>query len=89
MSKSKTKDPQSIPFPVVESLSIPVKTTAEFPARLLTVQQAAAYLAASVWAIRRLLMRGEIPTIRVGKRYNVAREDLDAWVDARKAGGAA
>lgn len=53
--------------------------------RLLTVQECATYLGATVWAVRRLLMRGAIPTVQVGKRHNVAREDLDVWVNAERA----
>ena len=56
----------------------------ELPSRLLTVQQAAEYLSASVWAVRNLMTRGEFQYVRVGKRYNIAREELDAWVNANK-----
>jgi len=74
--------------PVVQSPTV----TAEATARLLTIQQAASYLAASPWAIRRLLMRRVLPYVKIGKRFNITREDLDTWVDAERAkkmGGAA
>src|SRR5207253_7629825 len=49
------------------------------------IQQAASYLAASPWAIRRLLMRRVLPYVKIGKRFNITREDLDTWVDAERA----
>ncbi len=67
--------------PVVQSPTV----TTEATARLLTIQQAASYLAASPWAIRRLLMRRVLPYVKVGKRFNITREDLDAWVDSERA----
>ena len=55
--------------------------------RLLTVQEAAVYLGATVWCMRRLILRREVPVVQVGKRQNVAREDLDGWINAHKRAG--
>lgn len=64
-----------------------LRTVAQSPEilpRLLTVQDAAKYLGATVWAVRRLFLRGEVPTIKIGKRHNVAREDLDRLIDLKR-----
>jgi excisionase family DNA binding protein len=61
-----------------------MQTTEQLPARLLTVEQAAAYLGATLWCMRRIILRKEVPVVQVGKRQNVAREDLDTWVAAHK-----
>lgn len=53
--------------------------------RLLDLADAAAYLGgAKVFFVRNLLWNGEIPFLRIGKRFCVAREDLDRWVDRNK-----
>jgi excisionase family DNA binding protein len=46
---------------------------------LLTVHEAARYLGATAWAIRRLIWSGNLPYTQVGKRFNVSREALDEW----------
>jgi excisionase family DNA binding protein len=49
---------------------------------LLTIPQAAMYLgAASEWAVRRLIYAGQLPYIKVGKRFNLRKADLDAWIE--------
>jgi excisionase family DNA binding protein len=49
---------------------------------LLTVQEAAVYLgAASEWAVRRLIYAGKLSYVKVGKRFNLRRADLDIWID--------
>jgi excisionase family DNA binding protein len=52
--------------------------------RLLTVSQAAAYLSTTVPAIRALKYSRELPFIRIGKRDNFDRKDLDTFIEARK-----
>jgi excisionase family DNA binding protein len=53
--------------------------------RLLDVRQAAQYLACSVHAIRQLQWSGAIPSLKIGKRIQFDRADLDRYVDAQKA----
>ena len=55
-------------------------------ARMLTVQQAATYLACSVFAIRSLGWSREIPSLKIGRRVLFDRTDLDRYVDLAKAG---
>ncbi len=46
---------------------------------LLDLKSAAKYLSASIWAVRRLVWRGELPYKRIGKRYVIPRQALDEW----------
>lgn len=61
-----------------------MKTANNPGARLLTLKEAAVYLGVSVWTIRRLVWRGEMPHVPVGKLVQLDRGDLDAWIDAKK-----
>jgi excisionase family DNA binding protein len=56
----------------------------KFEARLLTVSQAAAYLATTVWCMRSLAWKKEVPTVRLGKRLLFDRADLDKLIAAKK-----
>ncbi len=52
--------------------------------RLLTLKQAAQYLATSVWYIRELLRRKEFLKIQQGKKFVVDIVDLDAYIERKK-----
>lgn len=52
--------------------------------RLLNVRQAAVYLGCSVWAIRDLIRRKQVPKIKLGK-FLVDRGDLDGYIERMKA----
>ncbi len=56
------------------------------PAPLLTVEDLAAYLSLSARGAREILQRGELPGFRVGRRWYLRREDLDAAVADKAAG---
>jgi excisionase family DNA binding protein len=51
--------------------------------RLLTIPQAAVYLAATVWAVRALLWSRKIPHVVIGKRHLIDRGDLDRFIDRK------
>lgn len=52
---------------------------------LLTVEQAATYLGAStVWAVRRLISLGKLSSVKVGKRMNIRRSELDRFIESRE-----
>jgi len=53
-------------------------------ARGVTVKEAAAYLSATVPAIRRLISKNELPYTKLGKRFIIDREDLDRWIEGKK-----
>lgn len=59
-----------------------METTSE--RRWFDVRQAADYLACTVRAIRELIWAGELPRVKIGKRFVVDRADLDAFAEARK-----
>lgn len=54
------------------------------PPRLLSQQEAAAYLGISYWTLRDLTFRGEVPHVKIGRRILVDRLDLDTYLDRVK-----
>ncbi len=52
--------------------------------RLLSQQEAAAYLGISYWTLRDLTFRGKVPHVKIGRRILVDRLDLDAYLDRAK-----
>jgi excisionase family DNA binding protein len=53
-------------------------------ARLLTVDEAAAYLGRSSKAVRCMIERGNLPAVRENDRVHLDRPDLDRWIELRK-----
>ena len=50
--------------------------------RLLTVKEAAEILRVTEWTIYRLMKRGQLPFVKVGKRFTrIRRRDLEAFLD--------
>lgn len=52
--------------------------------RLLTVDEAAAYIGRTSKALRHMVANGTIPAVREGSRVHLDRADLDRWVEMRK-----
>lgn len=52
--------------------------------RLLTVRKVAVYLSTSVHAIRELYYKRELPALRIGRRLNFDRMDLDKYIERMK-----
>ena len=52
--------------------------------RLLSQQEAAAYLGISYWTLRDLTFRGEVPHVKIGRRILVDRLDLDTYLERVK-----
>ena len=48
--------------------------------RLLTVQEVADLLRVSNMTVYRLIKRGELRALRVGKNYRIRQQDLDAYL---------
>jgi excisionase family DNA binding protein len=61
-----------------------VATDRDQAARLLSQQAAAAYLGISYWTLRDLIFRGDLPSVRIGRRTLVDRQDLDAFLERVK-----
>ena len=52
--------------------------------RLLSVDEAAAYIGRTPKALRHMISTGAIPVVREGSRVHLDREDLDQWIEMRK-----
>ena len=52
--------------------------------RLFSLKRAADYLGVSYWTIRDYIFRGELPSVRLGRRVLVDVRDLDALVEKYK-----
>jgi excisionase family DNA binding protein len=54
--------------------------------RLLRLKPAAEYLSISIWTLRAMIQRGELPVIKPSENapWLVDLNDLDAWIDRRK-----
>ncbi len=51
------------------------------PPRLLDYQAASVYLSLSYWSVRTLVVNGEVPHVKFGKRVLLDRLALDEWVE--------
>src|SRR5262249_61763187 len=52
--------------------------------RLLTLKEAADYLALSTWTVRELVWKGRLPAVRLTRRLHFDRRDLDRLIDHAK-----
>lgn len=52
--------------------------------RLLSIRDAATYMACSEWVMRSLIDKGELPHLKVGKKLRVDRGDLDTFIDLHR-----
>lgn len=52
--------------------------------RLLSVEEAAIYMGRTPEAFRQLIHRGKIPVIRLDRRVQVDRQDLDRLIENNK-----
>lgn len=57
--------------------------TGDMSNRLLTSGEVADQLRVSTMTVYRLIRRGQLPAVRVGRNYRVRREDLDEFLDAQ------
>lgn len=51
--------------------------------RLLTAAEVADQLRVSTMTVYRLIRRGELPAVRVGRNYRVRAADLDTYLDGQ------
>ena len=49
--------------------------------RLLSYKAASSYLSISYWSVRTLVVNGEVPHLKFGKRILLDRLALDEWVE--------
>lgn len=53
-------------------------------ARLLNLDQAAAYLGMTCDALKSKAIQGQVPAVRVDKKWRFDRVDLDRWIEDHK-----
>lgn len=51
---------------------------------LLTTDEVLAFLKVKSCTVYRLIKTGDLPAIRVGRRWRVRRGDLEAWLDGKR-----
>ena len=56
----------------------------EIERQLFDIAGGAAYLGLSVSAIRELIYKGKLPTVRWDRRVHLARDDLDAFIERHR-----
>ena len=52
--------------------------------RLLSLKKAACYLDRSVWSIRGMIWRGDLPYLAEGRKWYIDRRDLDEYIEKTK-----
>jgi excisionase family DNA binding protein len=61
-----------------------IETHGGDPVELLTIREACARLKLSRASMYRLIARGELPTVRIGRARRIILEDLDNFVSAHR-----
>ena len=56
---------------------------------MLSIPQASAYAACAIWAIREAIWSKELRAIKLGRRFVISRDDLDAFLNRKLAEAAA
>lgn len=51
---------------------------------LLTIQQAASYLAVSIRTVKQLLSDGRVAYVKIGRATRITKDDLDGYIDQNK-----
>jgi excisionase family DNA binding protein len=77
---------QSLATKLVEEITAQVLAKTQAPtrgleSRLMTVKEAAHYLARSEQAIRHLVFQRDLPVVRSGRNVRLDRKDLDRWIE--------
>ncbi len=55
------------------------------PKRLFSLKEASVYMSMTLWGVRQLVWKGQIPCIKAGHKILVDRLDLDAFIEKHKA----
>jgi excisionase family DNA binding protein len=72
--------------PIIASLTgvNPIRVT--IPKDWLSVADVCSYLEVSPFVITARLRSGDLPGVKVGREWRVARQDLEDWLNQRRAG---
>jgi excisionase family DNA binding protein len=68
-------------MPVGNGLDVPTSRA------LVTIKDSAAYLSCSRRHVERLLARGELPRVKLGRAVRIAIADLDSYIETRRSEG--
>ncbi len=52
--------------------------------RLLDLRAASRRISISYWTLRGMILRGDIPFIRAGRKILIDAQDLDEWIEEHK-----
>ena len=52
--------------------------------RLLDLRSASRHISVSYWTLRGMILRGDIPFIRAGRKILIDAQDLDRWIEEHK-----
>lgn len=52
--------------------------------RLYTISEASTYLGRTVWSVRELIWKGELPSVKVGRRVHLDICDLNDFIEKHK-----
>lgn len=52
--------------------------------RFMTTDEVLGYLRVNSRTIYRLIRRGDLPAVRVGRQWRFRQSDLDAWLDRQR-----
>jgi len=63
------------------------KSNVPIQSRLLDYKSAGAYLSLSYWSLLELVLNGENPHVKFGKKVLIDKEDLDQWITRNKETG--
>jgi excisionase family DNA binding protein len=63
-----------------------VTTAPAIQPRALSIEEAAAYIGATIWFLRTQIWNRRIPYLKHGHRYAFDRVDLDRYLEANKIG---
>jgi len=72
---------QALPIPADPPLAA---TPPTITPRLLRIESAARYLSCTTWYLRSKIWDGELPAVKLGKRWLLDRSDLDQHVEREK-----
>jgi len=70
-----------------QSRTVDRRTNVPIEPRLLDYKTAGAYMCLSYWSLREMVLNGEIPHLKFGKKVLIDRRDLDDWIESRKEQG--
>jgi len=63
-----------------------IRVVAVYEYRWLRIEQAADYVSVTVTAMKAVVRRGDIPHVKVGRRYLIDRRAIDSYLEGLQGG---